>query len=354
MKKSVVILLHAGYWILYLFVIFVFILLLFQIGTNLDRSPIFSDFKLELFLADFALVPAVLGFYTFYSVLFTRFLRHRKIFLLFLFGILAALGSGLTGSITLALLGALGVGPSIFNDNLSSVIGITGFMAIIGLLNGGMGLLLKGFITWYEDILAKEALTQKNFEMEMALVKSQINPHFLFNTLNNIDVLIAKDATKASAYLNKLSDIMRFMLYETKTEQIPLLKEWNYLEKYIALQKIRTANPDFVHFALEGNAAQVMIAPMILIPFVENAFKYAEGIKTAHAIQIKVRVEDQVVYFECKNEYLSDVRNQQNEFSGLGNNLISKRLSLLYPNKHTLSVRDMDGVYCVDLKIAAT
>jgi len=354
MKKSVVILLHAGYWMLYLVVIFVFILLLFQIGTNLDRSPVFSDFKFELFLIDFALVPAILGFYTFYSVLFARFLRHRKILLLFLFGILTALGCGLTGSISIALLGILGIGPGIFHDNLSSVIGITLFMAIIGLLNGGMGLLLKGFITWYEDIIAKEALTQKNFEMEMALVKSQINPHFLFNTLNNIDVLIAKDATKASEYLNKLSDIMRFMLYETKPERIPLLKEWTYLEKYIALQKIRTANPDFVHFALEGNAEEVMIAPMILIPFVENAFKYSEGIKTAHAIQIKVRVEDQGVCFECKNEYLPDAQSRENEFSGLGNTLISKRLTLLYPNKHTLSVRDTDGVYCVALKIAAT
>ncbi len=352
MKKSVVILLHAGYWILYL-VLFVFILMLFQVGTNLGGNPVFSNFKFELFLIDFALVPAILGFYTFYSVLFARFLKHRKIFLLFLFGILTALGCGLTGSISLALLGTLGIGPGIFNDNLSSVIGITLFMAIIGLLNGGMGLLLKGFIAWYEDIRAKEALTQKNFEMEMALVKSQINPHFLFNTLNNIDVLIAKDATKASAYLNKLSDIMRFMLYETKTEQIPLLKEWTYLEKYIALQKIRTANPDFVHFALEGNAEAVMIAPMILIPFVENAFKYAEGIKTAHAIQIKVRTEDQAVYFECKNKYLPDVQNKKNEFSGLGNDLISKRLMLLYPGKHTLSVRNENGVYCVDLKIMA-
>ncbi len=353
MKKSVVVLFHTGYWILYSTVL-VFILMLFQLGTNLGQTPIFSDLKFELFLVDFALLPGILGFYTFYSVLFTRFLKHRKIFLLFLFGLLVVLVSGLIGSISLTLFAALGIGPGVFNDGFTSAIGITGFMSVIALLNGGMGLLLKGFITWYEDILAKEALTKKNFEMEMALVKSQINPHFLFNTLNNIDVLIAKDAEKASSYLNKLSDIMRFMLYETKTEQIPLLKEWTYLEKYIELQKIRTANPDFVHFVLEGNAAQVRIAPMILIPFVENAFKYSEGIKTAHAIQIKVRVDDQAVYFECKNEYLSDARSRKNEFRGLGNNLISKRLTLLYPGKHTLSVQDTDGVYGVALKIAVT
>ncbi len=137
--------------------------MLFQIGTNLDGNPVFSNFKFELFLIDFALVPAVLGFYTFYSVLFARFLRHRKIFLLFLFGILTALGCGLTGSISLALLGTLGIGPGIFNDNLSSVIGITLFMAIIGLLNGGMGLLLKGFIAWYEDIRRQRGADPKEF-----------------------------------------------------------------------------------------------------------------------------------------------------------------------------------------------
>ncbi len=120
--------------------------------------------------------------------------------------------------------------------------------------------------------------------MELALVKSQINPHFLFNTINNIDVLISKDAERASAYLNKLSDIMRFMLYETKPAKIPLPKELTYIEKFIELQKIRTTNEHYVNYSIKGDTANFMIPPMLLISFIENAFKYADNKKVENAI----------------------------------------------------------------------
>ena len=121
-------------------------------------------------------------------------------------------------------------------------------MTFIGLICGIVALVIKGFITWFNEIKLKEALKEKNHEMEMALIKSQLDPHLLFNTINNIDALILKDAVAASDYLNKLSDIMRFMLYETKPDKILLSKEIEYIEKYIALQKIRTANRNYVHF----------------------------------------------------------------------------------------------------------
>ncbi|MEY4904365.1 MAG: hypothetical protein RLZZ292_2180 [Bacteroidota bacterium] len=182
------------------------------------------------------------------------------------------------------------------------------------------------------------------------MVKSQLDPHFLFNTLSNIDVLIQKDAKKASDYLNKLSDIMRFMLYETKTTQIPLQKESAYLEKYIELQKIRTSNPNFVHYSIEGNIQNVQIAPMIFIPFVENAFKYAEGIKANNAIEISIKVEKNELLFHCKNHYLS-VPFVKKEFGGLGNELIIRRLELLYSNKYTIAINDKDNVYSVVLQL---
>ena len=91
-------------------------------------------------------------------------------------------------------------------------------MTFIGSICGSVALVIKGFITWYNEIKLKEMLKEKNFEMEMALVKSQLDPHLLFNTINNIDALILKDAVTASDYLNKLSDIMRFILYETKIQ----------------------------------------------------------------------------------------------------------------------------------------
>ncbi|HXD92543.1 MAG TPA: sensor histidine kinase [Bacteroidia bacterium] len=186
--------------------------------------------------------------------------------------------------------------------------------------------------------------------MELALVKNQINPHFLFNTINNIDVMIAKDAGQASAYLNKLSDIMRFMLYETKTEKIPLSKELTYIEKYIDLQKIRTSNINYVNYHVEGDGGNLVIAPMLFIPFIENAFKHAENKKLDNAVNIKLTLSKEMITFECENKF-SESASNNDEQSGLGNELIAKRLQLLYPNKHTLDVSNKNQTYHVKLVV---
>ena len=184
--------------------------------------------------------------------------------------------------------------------------------------------------------------------MELELIKSQINPHFLFNTINNIDVLIAKDAARASAYLNKLSDIMRFMLYETKTEKITLDKELTYIEKYIDLQKIRTSNMNYVNYYVVGDSSNLMIAPMLFIPFIENAFKHTENKKVENAINIKIIIEKEMIIFDCENYYTKETQVKPDQ-SGLGNELIQKRLTLLYPNKHTLEIINKNNTYKVKL-----
>jgi LytS/YehU family sensor histidine kinase len=171
----------------------------------------------------------------------------------------------------------------------------------------------------------------------------------LFNTLNNIDVLITKNAEKASSYLNQLSDIMRFMLYETKTEKILLSKELAYVQKYIELQKIRTVNPDFVYFNVEGETTYDYIAPMVLIPLVENAFKHAINLKHGNVINIKVWVKKSIIGFECENKYQEST--EKSEHGGLGNELIKKRLELLYANRHTLEIIKKETIYKVKLII---
>ena len=143
---------------------------------------------------------------------------------------------------------------------------------------------------------------------------------------------------------------MRFMLYETKTESILLQKEWEYLEKYIALQKIRSFNPNFVQYAITGNLDNVMITPMILIPFVENAFKYGEKLKTDKAIEIRLAVENGKINFLCRNKFLPDL-DVKDEFSGLGNDLINRRLALIYPEQHRLEINNDGEVYEVKLEI---
>ena len=348
MKKIVIVSLHIGYWLLYLLLLLL-ILVCLQLGTNLKQQPFFSNFRFEVFFFAFAVLPAILGFYSYYTLLFDRFLIRRKILLLFVFGGLTALISSLISSLVISVLHSLRIGSGVFNEGISTAIPLIIVISIIAMLNGTIGLIMKGFIRWYSEIKLKEELTRKNFEMELALVKSQISPHFLFNTLNNIDVLITKNAEKASSYLNQLSDIMRFMLYETKTEKILLSKELAYVQKYIELQKIRTANPDFVCFSVEGETTYDYIAPMVLIPFVENAFKHAVTLRNGNAIQIKVWVKKGVIGFECENKYQEST--EKSEHGGLGNELIKKRLELLYADRHTLEITKSEDVYQVKLTI---
>jgi len=342
MKKSVIIALHLGYWIMYLLMLH-----LMYLATQ-AQSPknIFPGWVMFNVLLSSAVIPALIGFYASYSFLSPRFLKRKKILSLFLSGILVCISSALIQDIYLSIV----PGPGIFNEQWSSAIGITLTLTFIAIVNSITGLIMKGFISWYNDIKLKEALNKKNYEMELALIKSQINPHFLFNTINNIDVLIEKDAIKASTYLNKLSDIMRFMLYETKADKISLEKELTYIEKYIDLQKIRTSNSKFVNYSLEGNPRNLSIAPMLFIPFIENAFKHAEVKKSENSINIRVVIEKELIKFECQNKY--SVNNHSDiDQSGLGNDLIQKRLGLLYPNKHALEVTNKNGNYGVKLSL---
>jgi len=341
MKKSVVILLHLGYWIVYTFLVLVLLLFINQ-GHNGRVLP--GNF-LTLVFCIFTYVPALVAFYLSYLVLFPRFLSTGKMLHLFLSGIGASIIAALAGALVLSL----AFGGNFMFASSDSFYAETITMAIIALAHIIVALVMRGFISWYADMKIKEELSRKNFETELALVKSQLNPHFLFNTINNIDVLIEKDAAKASMYLNKLSDIMRFMLYETKTGQIPLGKELLYIEKYIELQKIRTSNPNYVDFTVKGDTQHITIEPMLFIPFIENAFKHTENKKTDNAITIRFQITRENITFECINSYSDQVI--RNGESGIGNDLIRKRLDLLYPGLHTLQVSHERGLHKVLLKL---
>ena len=244
MKKPFVILIHLGYWSLYLLLLAV---VFAAVTLQLKKTPnIYLLFPLLILY----LAPNLISFYLSYFLLFPKFLFRKKFFALFVFGALACLISALSGSLISTIF--YGVDQPIFND-AREFIGFTVSLSLIAAIHAVIALVIRGFITWYDEIKLKEELTKKNFEMELALIKSQINPHFLFNTINNIDVLITKDATKASEYLNKLSDILRYMVYDTKDERIPLEKELAYIGKYLELQKIRTKNADYINFEIVGN-----------------------------------------------------------------------------------------------------
>jgi ABC-type multidrug transport system fused ATPase/permease subunit len=305
----------------------------------------------SLFL--FAIVPSISSYFSYYFFLFPKYLQQKKFLISALLGVFISFGVALVGYLLLRYF--IESGRLIDMDNngkpgRSTAITVVIAMTLIGMVSGIVALVIKGFITWFDEIKLKEALKEKTHEMEMALIKSQLDPHLLFNTINNIDALILKDAVAASDYLNKLSDIMRFMLYETKPNHILLSKEIEYIEKYIALQKIRTANKEYVQFTITGNIGSKQIAPMTFIPFIENAFKHTNNKKLENAISIHLSVKAQKIQFTCENKFDSKPSVQEPD-SGLGSGLIRKRLNLVYGEKHTLDIHKTDDLYRVNLTI---
>lgn len=204
---------------------------------------------------------------------------------------------------------------------------------------------------WYKNQKLKNELENKNRNSELALLRSQLNPHFLFNTLNNIDALITSDPTKASDAVIKLSEIMRFTLYDANSDRVPMEKELKYLENYIALQQLRLKNPFFVKFDNELNCGLKSIAPMLFIPFVENAFKHGSKNVVAPGIEISLRCEDNILKFEVVNHYNMIEEHNKDASSGIGLVNTKKRLELLYPGKHKLEIRKSAGIYKVNLEI---
>ncbi|WP_028981115.1 sensor histidine kinase [Sporocytophaga myxococcoides] len=347
MKKTFVFLLHVGFWACYFLLVFIALALYYR--SNHDISRVMNALNTILL---FAFIPSVGSFYSYYFLLFAKYLQKKKIFQSIFIGILISLVVAILAYILLRFF--IESGRIIDMDEggkngRSTAPQAILVMTTIGLLSGGVALVMKGFITWYNEIKLKEILREKNHEMEMMLIKKQFDPHLLFNTINNIDSLILRDAVLASDYLNKLSDIIRFVLYETRANEILLLKEIEYLEKYIALQKIRTANETYVYFSVTGNIGDRLIAPMIFIPFIENAFKHTTNKKMENAITIKINIDDESIRLTCENKY--DSKSVLQISGGLGNELIKKRLSLIYPDKHTLEVNNDNELYRVNLII---
>lgn len=197
----------------------------------------------------------------------------------------------------------------------------------------------------------KTELSTQNKISEMALLKAQINPHFLFNTLNNIYSLIYQKSNEAPSAIMKLSELMRYMVYETNADKVPLEKEINYLKSYIELQLLRLKNKDFVAFTVEGNIYGKTIAPMLLIPFVENAFKHGDKKSENPGIVIHLVMEDEKMSFDVVNFFQQNGTMNKDETGGIGVLNVKRRLELIHPNSHSLNVSKTETQYNVHLEL---
>ena len=223
-------------------------------------------------------------------------------------------------------------------------------IVVIIMLFGLLGGLFQFYTDWFKKNQLKVELERKNYESNFALLRSQINPHFLFNTLHNIDTLIYDNKEAASKSIEKLSDIMRYMLNEAKTDFVDLQKEMDHLENYLSLEKLRLKNERFLNYTKSGNFQGIKVAPMIMIPFVENAFKHSVDSAIENGIILKIVIDNGFLNFYCENHF-DKSETDKDKGHGIGLETVKKRLDLIYKNNYNLSINTDNSVFKVNLEI---
>ena len=219
-------------------------------------------------------------------------------------------------------------------------------LTIIG-VSSGYGLI--EYLTQQEK--KQEEEKQERLKSELSFLRSQISPHFIFNVLNSIVYLIRSKSPKAEDMTIKLSEIMQYMLYTSPVDKVPLEKEISYLQNYIHLQEARFGEDVKIDFRIEGDLASYNIEPMLIIPFVENAFKHGVGRIDQPEIGILVRLHDNLMDLEVKNKFDVQFPDEKSQ-EGIGLKNVKRRLELLYPLSHTLSIDAIDQWFIVRLNLS--
>lgn len=218
---------------------------------------------------------------------------------------------------------------------------------IIILISASAG--IKLFQQWMQDVQLIYELEKAKTSAELEQLKNQINPHFLFNMLNNANVLTKKDPEKASQVLMKLSDLLRYQLYDSAREKVFLTSDIHFLEDFLNLEKVRRDNFDFL-ISKEGNLSGVQIPPLLFISFVENAVKHNNDSEKRSYVNLFFDVRNNELFFKCVNS--KPILKAVNSGSGgLGLVNIKRRLELLFPSSHLLEIEDNTETYCVTLTI---
>jgi LytS/YehU family sensor histidine kinase len=209
--------------------------------------------------------------------------------------------------------------------------------------------------SWIDLADSKKELAEKEKELihnELKALKAQVNPHFLFNSLNNIYSLSLKKSDSAPEVILKLSNVLRYMIYESNEQVVDLEKEIDFIKNYIDLQKLRAKNPETVKLNIIGTIKDQKIAPLILIVFIENAFKHGvKGDTVNQYIIIDIEVEDGYVHFVSKNNIGSIDETENSEYKGLGLENVKRRLELVYHENYTLNLSKSTHTFKADLKI---
>lgn len=338
MSKRYIILLHISFWILFALVP--------------ELPMIFPDKKYPLYYYYYTLSSQILNVCNFYLVYFLisiDFLNTRKIVI----NLIKVIGA-ISFFICLRLIIMVVVYVYLAGFDYQEItirfyhIILETYYSISFTL---MALLIKFLIDWFNTQKQKSELLARTKTSELALLRTQINPHFLFNTLNNLYSLVYKKSDEAPSMVMKLSEIMRYMLYDSNSEKVLLEKEIEYLGSFIELNELRMKEGRFVEFDIIGNIQFNMIPPMLLVPFVENAFKHGRKNYKLPGITIKLEVAGNRLDFDIRNWLPAGTPMNKDKQGGIGLDNVKKRLDMIYPGTYSLDIEQNNEEYHVHLTI---
>jgi hypothetical protein len=288
-------------------------------------------------------------FYFFYLFLAPLFLNKKKLVEFFGFSFLTVLIMPFFGYTLLFLSRALFDGT--FNDfyrGYSFKVHMSGYYPV--LTAAVFGSFFSVIINWFTTMNQKTELDKQKLAVELDLLKSKLNPHFLFNTLNNIDSLIHQNSKEASAALIRLSEMMRYLTYETSSEVVSLDREVNYIRNFIELYRIRIKTPEDIRFEEKGDL-NIKISPALFVPLIENAFKFASYRTKKPCVDIHLSSEKGTVSFEISNYFEINSNKSESADSGFGLLNLRRRLNIIYPGKHLLIIDQEESLFNVKLII---
>jgi len=331
---------HAFFWLIYIFL------------NSMMYGQYNGDYLLQLKLQLYYL-PAILGatYLTLY-ILIPRYLVNKNYTLFSIWCIITALFFSLIQRINICLI----VVPVYFPENLDQykILSIDIFFRILMEFPVVIfAALIKMLSYWYQNQQHNQQLIKEKLEAELKFLKAQVHPHFLFNTLNNLYALTLKKSNLAPEMVLKLSELLNYMLYESNVRTISLKKEIDLLYNFIELEKIRYGELLDIHIDVSGNTDDKQIAPLLLLPFVENSFKHGVSKKLSNKwIRINLIADDSSLIVKVKNSKEQNDNSESSDYSeGIGLKNVRRRLDLLYPQKYHLDIFNNGNEFKVILKL---
>jgi two-component system, LytTR family, sensor kinase len=332
-SKSYTILIHILVWVAFLLVPLIFI----ESATGRERFMLMGWFQ-QLLMAGY--------FYYNFLFLIPRFLLRKKIgiyFMMLLAGLLAISGLNVVFALTTS-----GLIEHHHPFNFWRTAFFPFYPAVMAF---ALSSSLRITMEWFKNERQKKEMESEKLASELAFLKSQVNPHFLFNILNNICSLARKKSDETESAIIKLSQIMRYMLQDSKDEKVNLDKEVEYLESYIELQRLRLPGSVKIDFTVDGKPELLSVEPMLFIPFVENAFKHGVSYQDPSEISIRLTCQGEKISFSVENNIAQRHGAPVEQGSGIGLKNVRRRLELLYPGSHHLLISNDGSRYIVNLDI---